>query len=119
MLNWLFGGSSKRRNRPGQSDRAERNAIIKRVVAAAAKNGNKNQDSLVQHTEPTRATESVAIGPLLLSSATVTATSNGNIPQDQIAERAYQIWVRNGRPTGTAERDWQQAVVELSTAANA
>src|SRR5262245_9867947 len=37
------------------------------------------------------------------------------IPREKIAARAYEIWDRNGRPEGTAERDWLQAEAELRT----
>jgi hypothetical protein len=35
------------------------------------------------------------------------------IPQDRIAVRANESWIQNGRPDGTAERDWLQAEAEL------
>jgi hypothetical protein len=35
------------------------------------------------------------------------------VPRDRVAARAYEIWVRNGRPEGTANRDWLQAEAEL------
>jgi hypothetical protein len=35
------------------------------------------------------------------------------VPRDRVAVRAYEIWVRNGRPEGTADRDWLQAEAEL------
>jgi hypothetical protein len=35
------------------------------------------------------------------------------IGRDRVAARAYEIWVRNGRPEGTADRDWLQAEAEL------
>jgi hypothetical protein len=31
----------------------------------------------------------------------------------EIAARAHQIWIANGRPQGSAERDWFQAAGEL------
>jgi hypothetical protein len=35
------------------------------------------------------------------------------VPRDRVADRAYGIWLRNGRPEGTADRDWLQAEAEL------
>lgn len=32
---------------------------------------------------------------------------------DLIAERAYQLWEERGRPWGSPEVDWQEAVREL------
>ena len=39
--------------------------------------------------------------------------------REKIAERAKQIWMRNGSPEGTAERDWAQAERELEAARGA
>ena len=33
---------------------------------------------------------------------------------DQIAKRAYEIWVSKGRPVGRDQENWQQAERELS-----
>lgn len=30
-----------------------------------------------------------------------------------IAERAYQIWLDNGQPEGTAEQDWDLAIEQI------
>jgi hypothetical protein len=35
------------------------------------------------------------------------------VPPEKIAQRAYEIWVRKGRPAGTADQDWLQAEAEL------
>lgn len=40
----------------------------------------------------------------------------GAIPQDKIAERAYQIWQANGCPDGQAQDNWLQAERELQAA---
>ena len=34
---------------------------------------------------------------------------------EQIAHRAYEIWVRKGCPEGSAEQDWFEAEQELKT----
>lgn len=41
------------------------------------------------------------------------------IPHHEIATRAYDIWVRNGCPHGTADADWYQAERELRAEAEA
>lgn len=38
---------------------------------------------------------------------------------DQIAERAYQIWVEKGRPTGTDSENWAEAEAQLRELASA
>ena len=42
-----------------------------------------------------------------------TADSRPGISEQQIAERAYAIWRRNGCPHGTADWDWRQAESQL------
>ncbi len=104
MFGWLLGNRTKR-EQFRQSDRSERNAVIRRIVTAAA------------NTTPKAAPRSLAAeahGPFTLPVEHPTGFDSGNLPRDQVAERAYEIWVRNGRPTGTADRDWQDAVRELT-----
>jgi len=36
------------------------------------------------------------------------------LTHDQIARRAYDIWVAKGRPVGQDDENWKQAVRELS-----
>jgi hypothetical protein len=36
-----------------------------------------------------------------------------DIPREKVAQRAYEIWVRKGRPFGTADQDWLQAEAEI------
>ena len=35
------------------------------------------------------------------------------IPHEKIAMRAYEKWVKRGRPQGTHEQDWMEAEAEL------
>jgi hypothetical protein len=32
--------------------------------------------------------------------------SSPNLRHEQVARLAYELWERNGRPTGSAETDW-------------
>lgn len=107
MFSWLFG-EYKKRVQIRQSDRSERNAVIRRIVTAAASTTPKPTAA-----QPNGGAGEV-VGPFTVGAASVTPTESGGIPRDKVAERAYEIWVRNGRPTGTAERDWQQALRELA-----
>ncbi len=105
MLGWIFGKRTKS-EQFRQSDRTERNAVIRRIVTAAAETTQKRVD---------RSANGDVIGPFVVhQSATDDPAASGDIPRDRIAERAYEIWVRNGRPTGTADRDWLEAARELS-----
>jgi hypothetical protein len=36
-----------------------------------------------------------------------------HIPHDKIAMRAYEKWVKRGRPHGTDKQDWLEAELEL------
>lgn len=35
------------------------------------------------------------------------------VEDDEIRRRAYEIWLREGRPEGRSEEHWQRAKVEL------
>jgi hypothetical protein len=37
----------------------------------------------------------------------------GQIPHEKIAMRAYEKWVKRGRPNGTDQKDWMEAEAEL------
>lgn len=50
------------------------------------------------------------------------ATGNGpvapaapvlELSHDKIGQRAYEIWVRKGKPHGTSDQDWREAEAEL------
>ncbi len=104
MFRWLFGKLEKRAQ-VRQSDRSERNAVIRRIVTAAAITTQKRE-------AVSNEGASQVVGPLTANA--VSATDSGGIPRDKVAERAYQIWMNNGCPTGTVERDWEQALREVA-----
>lgn len=37
---------------------------------------------------------------------------------DEIAARAHELWIQRGRPEGSAERDWFDAVEQLRAKVN-
>ena len=41
------------------------------------------------------------------------ATQPLKIPHDKVAMRAYEKWIKRGRPMGTPEQDWNEAEAEL------
>ena len=44
------------------------------------------------------------------------AKAPGNpIPHEKIAMRAYEKWVKRGRPQGTEMQDWSEAEAELKS----
>jgi hypothetical protein len=44
--------------------------------------------------------------------------SQAKIPHDKIAMRAYEKWIKKGRPQGTHEQDWMEAETELRVEMN-
>jgi hypothetical protein len=42
-----------------------------------------------------------------------TSTSAVKVPHEKIAMRAYEKWVKRGRPQGTDKQDWIEAENEL------
>jgi Protein of unknown function (DUF2934) len=49
----------------------------------------------------------------VVTPATSQPTSHPSVPQDKIAMRAYERWVKRGRPHGTHVQDWLEAEMEL------
>jgi hypothetical protein len=41
------------------------------------------------------------------------STGAVKVPHEKIAMRAYEIWVKRGRPHGTDRQDWMEAEAEL------
>lgn len=44
-----------------------------------------------------------------------TSTQPIKVPHDKIAMRAYEKWMKRGRPQGTEMQDWMEAENELKT----
>ena len=42
-------------------------------------------------------------------------TQQTKIPHDKIAMRAYERWVKKGRPSGSQVQDWLEAEAELKS----
>jgi hypothetical protein len=42
-------------------------------------------------------------------------TSHAELPTEEIARRAYELWEARGRPSGDGTEDWDAAVAELAT----
>jgi len=54
-----------------------------------------------------------------LSQLAAAAAANGHggeTPRDEVARRAYYLWLERGCPAGTAEQDWLAAERELQKA---
>lgn len=44
------------------------------------------------------------------------STMQKDIPQEEIARRAYELWQARGCPPGDGSDDWERAVAELKSA---
>ena len=51
--------------------------------------------------------------PQVQSSSTTSHSATTKIPHEKIAMRAYEKWVKRGRPQGTDVQDWVDAENEL------
>ena len=89
--------------------RSDRNAVIQRVVAAAAK---ESLDNLNGESE-VRRTATPPPSPSPFSAQLLGQDVDEAIAGELVGQRAFEIWVRNGRPLGTASADWLQAETEL------
>lgn len=49
---------------------------------------------------------------------TPSSTPQSKVPHDKVAQRAYEKWVKRGRPQGTDVQDWLEAEAELRTEAS-
>jgi hypothetical protein len=47
--------------------------------------------------------------------STPKAAATVPVPRDKIAQRAYEKWVKRGRPSGTDVQDWLEAEAELQS----
>jgi hypothetical protein len=56
-----------------------------------------------------------ASGKAALGKKPAGVTAKSPLSHDAIAKRAYEIWVRKGRPAGQCKQNWKQAEAELRT----
>lgn len=54
-----------------------------------------------------------AVAPATAQPNSPSQASQFKIPQDKIAMRAYEKWLKRGRPVGSPEIDWYAAEAEL------
>ncbi|CAN5512243.1 hypothetical protein BH11PLA2_BH11PLA2_09050 [soil metagenome] len=109
------------RNWGNDPTRADRNAVIQRVVAAAAEEANNKASAPLGMSIPRTPTPPPSASPLPAATPTPAPTSPApvrepeplEIPREVVGQRAFEIWIRNGRPAGSATKDWQQALEEL------
>lgn len=96
--------------------RTDRNAVIQRVVAAAARESKErlNGDSTPTLQSPAASNELPQAEPSVVAAQLLGRDdADETIPGELIGRRAHEIWLRNGRPSGTAAQDWIQAEAEL------
>jgi hypothetical protein len=91
---------------------SDRNAVIRRVVAAAADESKRREAARTVDADGPR-TPTPGMPASTPAGENPTKDRTTGIPRDQIARRAYEIWLRKGRPFGTADQDWLEAEREL------
>ena len=111
-FDWLkkITGNNPKKARDNGTDR---NAVIKRVVAAAADDVNK-RDSEVLPVLAATATATAEPAPARAVPPAPRPHVELEIPRDKVAQRAFEIWIRKGRPFGTSDADWLHAEAELN-----
>jgi hypothetical protein len=115
VLDWLKKLSGAPTGKP-RDNGTDRNEVIKRVVAGAVEDTKKVEPAAKADSGPTTAiAEPPAVPvPTAVEPAKPTpAVAPVQLPRDKIAQRAFEIWVRKGRPVGTSDQDWLQAEQEL------
>jgi hypothetical protein len=117
-MNWirkrLTGNDPER---PGIRDNGtDRNAVIKRIVSAASDDKKKEPDSPGAESGKF-ATATSEVHPPFTRQQTPAPRPGltDDIPPEKIAARAFEIWVRKGRPFGTSDQDWLTAEAELKS----
>jgi hypothetical protein len=109
VFNWInkkLGGKQQ----PGDDDA---NDATRRGAAVATEEGKKQQEKIATAGPAAQpATEQRKPAGRAVSPAP-RGTGGIEVPREKIAGRAFEIWVRKGRPCGTSEQDWLEAEVEL------
>jgi hypothetical protein len=105
----------KVRNWGNDPTRADRNAVIQRVVKAAAEESkDKASAPLGRAIERTPTPAAPTASPIPAAAhMPPTPPAEPELSKEAIDRRAFDIWVRNGRPNGTADSDHRQAIDEL------
>ncbi|MCC6683374.1 MAG: DUF2934 domain-containing protein [Phycisphaeraceae bacterium] len=78
-----------------------------RTVTAISASGPKSADK-------TKSKAKTAAKPAPVKAAAPTPAALQGPTHEQIAQRAYEIWLRKGRPVGLDEQNWKDAELELS-----
>lgn len=83
----------------------------KKLASTSTPTGNGGTATLTAPAAPTiKAPVTVAAAPAKPQAANWPVTKPSH---DQIAKRAYEIWIARGRPVGSDLENWQQAEREL------
>ncbi|MEM9915991.1 MAG: DUF2934 domain-containing protein [Planctomycetota bacterium] len=59
------------------------------------------------------AAEVAQLGDPAVEAASAQPQTAPEVTEEQIGQRAYEIWLENGRPYGQEQANWDQAVAEL------
>lgn len=104
-------------DRPGVRDNGtDRNAVIKRIVSAASDDPKKSDSASGTEKVPAPSAKTTDEIPSPFTRQNTPPPRPGltdDIPPEKIAARAFEVWVRKGRPFGTSDQDWLAAEAEL------
>ncbi len=81
-----------------------------------AKTSTKSSKTTTKTTSAKASATGVATAPAVTIKTKAAATGRGASPMpsyEQIAQRAFEIWVAKGRPQGQDLENWQQAEADL------
>jgi len=94
--------------RPARKKTQFKSSVPKKTStkSSAGKTRKKRSAKTIAVVHPVTTELQVIASPKTLEQASV-------VTDQQIGERAYQIWIENGRPYGQEQANWDQAVAEL------
>lgn len=101
--------SSPRKSAPAKSTAKKSRAKTKAKTAKA-----KKADKAVPKTvTPAVPVEVVVPTPKAAAAPIEVQPPAAEVTDEQISQRAYEIWIEKGRPYGQEQANWDQAVAEL------
>ncbi|MEM6853847.1 MAG: DUF2934 domain-containing protein [Planctomycetota bacterium] len=100
-----------------RSKSAKAKPAAKKTRAKAAVKTKKSSKSASKKVAPAKPVEVAAEvaphGDTAAEAASAQPQTAPEVTEEQIGQRAYEIWLANGRPYGQEQANWDQAVAEL------
>ena len=100
-----------------RSKSAKSKPAAEKTRAKAAVKTKKSTKSASKKVTPAKPVEVAAeVAPHsdpITEAASAQSQAAPEVTEEQIGQRAYEIWLENGRPYGQEQANWDQAVAEL------